>query len=117
VQGLTVSRKVKSSDLATQSQKLAMLPSNNMPKAARTAALRQLSSMAMEMILRRLKVDVTVHEFRSTFSDWCAERTPFPFEVREMALSHTIANKSEAAYRRSSAGKAKQTYGSLGEFL
>ena len=38
--------------------------------------------------------------FRSAFSDWCAEQTTFPSEVREMALAHTVGDKVEAAYRR-----------------
>jgi integrase len=59
-----------------------------------------LSSMAMAMLLRRMKSDVTVHGFRSTFRDWASETTGFPHEVCEMALAHTIANKAEAAYRR-----------------
>jgi integrase len=62
---------------------------------------RPLSSMSMEMLLRRMKRDdVTVHGFRSTFRDWASERTGFPHEVCEMALAHTIANRVEAAYRR-----------------
>ena len=40
------------------------------------------------------------HGFRSTFSDWCSERTATSAEVREMALAHTIKDKAEAAYRR-----------------
>lgn len=60
----------------------------------------QLSGMAMSMLLRRMKVDVTVHGFRSSFRDWAAECTAFPHEVCEMALAHTIGNKGEAAYRR-----------------
>ncbi len=59
-----------------------------------------LSSMAMAMLLRRMKADVTVHGFRSTFRDWAAETTEFSHEVCEMALAHTIANRAEAAYRR-----------------
>ncbi len=59
-----------------------------------------LSSMAMAMLLRRMKSDVTVHGFRSTFRDWASETTGFPHEVCEMALAHTISNKAEAAYRR-----------------
>ena len=59
-----------------------------------------LSSMAMAMLLRRMKVDITVHGFRSTFRDWASEVTSFPHEVCEIALAHTIANKAEAAYRR-----------------
>lgn len=42
----------------------------------------------------------TVHGFRSSFRDWAAECTDFPREVVEMALAHTIKDKTEAAYRR-----------------
>ena len=60
----------------------------------------QMSGMAMSMLLRRMKVDATVHGFRSSFRDWAAECTGYPHEVCEMALAHTIGNKAEAAYRR-----------------
>jgi integrase len=63
---------------------------------------RPLSNMAFLMILRRMeRADLTVHGFRSTFRDWAAERTTVAPEVAEAALAHTIANKVEAAYRRS----------------
>ena len=42
----------------------------------------------------------TPHGFRSSFRDWAAEETNFPSEVVEMALAHSILNKTEAAYRR-----------------
>src|SRR5260370_40351334 len=61
----------------------------------------RVSNMAMTMLLRRMgRGDLTVHGFRSTFSDWCAEQTSFPSEVREMALAHAVGDKVEAAYRR-----------------
>lgn len=60
----------------------------------------KLSGMAMSMLLRRMKVDVTVHGFRSAFRDWSAEATDCAHEVCEMALAHVIGNKAEAAYRR-----------------
>jgi integrase len=56
--------------------------------------------MAMAMLLRRIGVEVTVHGFRSSFRDWCAECTGYAHEVAEMALAHTIDNKVERAYRR-----------------
>jgi integrase len=63
---------------------------------------RPLSNMALLMMLRRMgRDDITAHGFRSTFRDWAAERTTFPREVVETALAHTVANKVEAAYRRS----------------
>jgi integrase len=59
------------------------------------------SNMAMAMLLRRMsRGDITTHGFRSSFSDWCAEQTAFPSEVREMALAHAVSDKVEAAYRR-----------------
>ena len=60
----------------------------------------KMSGMAMTMLLRRMKVDVTVHGFRSGFRDWAAECTGYAHEVAEMALAHTIENKVERAYRR-----------------
>ena len=50
--------------------------------------------MAMSMLLRRMKTDVTVHGFRSSLRDWAAECTGYPHEVCEMALAHTIGNKA-----------------------
>jgi integrase len=64
---------------------------------------RPLSGMAMEMLLRRMEVEVTVHGFRSSFRDWAGEVTHFPREVAEAALAHVISNKAEAAYRRGDA--------------
>ena len=42
----------------------------------------------------------TGHGFRSTFRDWAAEKTNFSRQVCEMALAHTVADKTEAAYLR-----------------
>jgi integrase len=64
---------------------------------------KPLSSMSMEMILRRMDVDVTVHGFRSSFRDWAGNETHFPREVAEHALAHIIGDKAEQAYRRSDA--------------
>jgi integrase len=62
---------------------------------------RPLSNMSLLMLLRRMgRGELTVHGFRSSFSDWCAEQTSFASEVREMALAHTVGDKVEAAYRR-----------------
>lgn len=64
---------------------------------------RPLSVMALEMVLRRMKVDVTVHGFRSAFRDWAGERTSFPREVAEAALAHLVGDAVERAYRRGDA--------------
>lgn len=61
---------------------------------------RPLSNMAMLNVLKRMKVDVTSHGFRSSFRDWAAETTDHDRDAVEMALAHTIGSKVEAAYRR-----------------
>jgi integrase len=61
---------------------------------------KTLSDMSLTLHMRRMKVDAVPHGFRSTFSDWAAECTNYPEELREMALAHTIANKTQAAYQR-----------------
>ncbi|WP_245224457.1 tyrosine-type recombinase/integrase [Ruegeria sp. HKCCE4150] len=61
---------------------------------------RPLSDMTLSAVLRRMKVDATVHGFRSSFRDWAEEATSFPHEVKEAALAHAVRNKVEAAYRR-----------------
>ena len=64
---------------------------------------KPLSDMSLTAVLRRMgKGDITVHGFRSTFRDWCAESVAnsFPREVCEHALAHSLPDKTEAAYRR-----------------
>ena len=61
---------------------------------------KSISNMAFLMTLRRMGLDVTAHGFRSAFRDWAAEQTHFAREVCEMALAHSIEDKTEAAYRR-----------------
>lgn len=63
-------------------------------------ALPMSDTVMLTLLTRMKRDDSTVHGFRSTFSDWCAERTAFPREVVEMALAHAIENAVEAAYRR-----------------
>jgi integrase len=52
-------------------------------------------------LVQELRPGLTAHGFRSTFRDWAADQTGYPRDVAEMALAHTIKDKSEAAYRRS----------------
>ncbi len=62
--------------------------------------LRPLSDMTLLKVMRCAELPFTVHGFRSAFRDWAAERSSFPGEVAEAALAHTVANRVEAAYRR-----------------
>lgn len=61
---------------------------------------KALSEMTLTAVLRRMKIEATAHGMRSTFRDWCAERTQYPHEVAEMALAHAVGDKVEAAYWR-----------------
>jgi integrase len=51
-------------------------------------------------LLKEIRPGLTVHGFRSTFSDWAHDTTAYPKVVIDMALAHTVGNKVEAAYRR-----------------
>jgi integrase len=63
---------------------------------------KPLSENAMLSVLKRMgRSDITVHGFRSTFRDWCAEQTAFPREIAETALAHVNKDRVEAAYLRS----------------
>jgi integrase len=59
---------------------------------------RPLSSMALLTQLEGRSV--TVHGFRSTFTDWAHECTDFSDIVIDMALAHKVSDKVQAAYRR-----------------
>lgn len=64
---------------------------------------RVFPGMGQHAILKavhRAEPTVSAHGFRSSFRDWCAEKTNFPSEVAEMALAHAVGDKVEAAYRR-----------------
>lgn len=62
---------------------------------------KPISDMTMTKLLRDAAITgVTVHGFRSAFTDWAAETTDFPKEVADKALAHKLPNRVEAAYRR-----------------
>lgn len=66
---------------------------------------RPISDTAMTKALRRASPDkaATLHGLRSTFRDWCGDKTTFARDVAEAALAHAISDKTEAAYRRGNA--------------
>ncbi len=64
---------------------------------------RPISNDTMLDLLKDMRPGVVVHGLRSSFSDWARERTSYPRDVVEMALAHTVRDKTEAAYRRGDA--------------
>ncbi|HEY1214802.1 MAG TPA: integrase arm-type DNA-binding domain-containing protein [Bryobacteraceae bacterium] len=66
-----------------------------------TMGTKPLSDMTMMKVLRKLShAKITVHGFRSSFTDWAAEQTEFSKEVVDKALAHKLIDRVEAAYRR-----------------
>ena len=60
-----------------------------------------LSDMTLTKLLRDAKITVTVHGFRSTFRDWCAEKMQhIPDSVAEAALAHRVPDAVIKAYKR-----------------
>jgi integrase len=57
---------------------------------------------ALLVMLQRMgDTEFTAHGFRSSFSSWANEKTPYPPHVIEMALAHAVGGAVERAYRRS----------------
>lgn len=60
-----------------------------------------LSNMAMlQLLQKRMGLEITAHGFRSTFKDWAREETKHAREVAEAALAHVLESDTEAAYAR-----------------
>jgi integrase len=79
---------------------------------------RMISDATMNAVLKRMKVEAVPHGFRSSFKDWCTERTNYPREVSEMALAHAVGDKVEQAYRRGDLfDKRKQAMQDWDDFL
>ncbi len=60
---------------------------------------KPISDMTMNAVLKRLKVDCTVHGFRSSFRDWAGANDQ-PREIVEECLSHEVGSAVERAYKR-----------------
>ena len=61
---------------------------------------KPVSEASLLKLVKQEDMTLTVHGFRSSFRDWCAEQTSYPREVAEAALAHTLKDKTEAAYQR-----------------
>jgi integrase len=69
-----------------------------------------LSDMTLSKIMRTSAGTATVHGFRSSFRDWCAEQMPtIPAMVAEMALAHKVGTATEQAYLRSDLREMRRT--------
>ena len=67
-----------------------------------TRPKKPVSPMSMLELLRRMKVNATVHGFRASFRMWAADVAHAPFELAEACLAHQVGNAVVQAYQRSS---------------
>src|SRR6266699_3794170 len=58
------------------------------------------SKPLLAVLARMKRSDLTMHGFRSTFTDWAAEQTAFAAEVAKLASAHKVGSKVQQAYRR-----------------
>lgn len=56
--------------------------------------------MTLSKLVKELGEPLTARGFRSSFRDWVSEETDHQSDVAEADLAHTVASKTEAAYRR-----------------
>jgi integrase len=64
---------------------------------------------AMLRVVYAIDDRVTVHGFRSTFKDWCAERTNYADWVSEKALAHLVGDETRRAYQRGDLFEKRRT--------
>ena len=57
----------------------------------------------MVRMLHTMRDGLTVHGFRSAFSDWCRSAHTIRATLSRCALAHAVKDKTEAAYRRGDA--------------
>lgn len=61
---------------------------------------KPLSDMTLSKLMKERDIPAVPHGFRSSFRDWAGETTNHSREVIEHALAHQLADKTEAAYAR-----------------
>lgn len=69
---------------------------------------RPLSDMTLTKLVKALGYDATVHGFRSSFRTWAQEKTDYPRELAEVAISHKVGDAVEQAYARSDMFKKRR---------
>jgi integrase len=65
-----------------------------------TRPKKPVSVTAMGKLLRRMKIDATVHGFRAAARSWMADQG-VAFELAEACLAHQVGNRVVQAYQRS----------------
>ena len=77
---------------------------------------KPISDTAMLKALRLASPDkqATLHGLRSTFRDWCGDKTEFPRDVAEAALAHALTDNRGGLQARNRARETARTHDRLG---
>lgn len=68
------------------------------------------SNMVFKSLVKRMNREgFTIHGFRSSFRDWCAENAPGSRELAELSLSHAVGDATERSYWRTDLLEARRT--------
>ncbi|WP_454914146.1 tyrosine-type recombinase/integrase [Variovorax gossypii] len=59
-----------------------------------------LSDMVFTQLLRRMRLEYTMHGFRASFRTWGSEQTRYEHEMLEFALAHSVGDQTVRAYMR-----------------
>ena len=62
---------------------------------------KPMSDATMSKLAKENNIGCVPHGMRSSFRQYCAEKTNYPREVAELALAHVNSDSVEAAYQRS----------------
>ncbi len=62
---------------------------------------KPISENTFRKLAIELGFEVTAHGFRSSFKDWCREKTKYEDELSEIALAHQVGDATWRAYARS----------------
>ena len=61
---------------------------------------KPIGDRSLFLLLRELRPNITVHGFRSSFSDWAHEQTDASHHAVEMSLAHAVGDQTARAYQR-----------------
>lgn len=90
-------------ELLLEAQKLLGIDSNSLPDSLvfPNPKGKPYSDMVFTQLMRRMKLNYTMHGFRASFRTWGMEATQYPDEMLEFALAHVVGDQTVRAYARS----------------
>jgi hypothetical protein len=103
---LKTMQKLKTSDIIFSGRRPGTELSNMTMANLLARTLEQIAEKAAKSKAKKTNIEKidsaapTVHGFRATFKTWCSDYAQADREIAEHALAHTVGNKVERAYKR-----------------